>query len=84
MALEAATPAQTTVVRRHLGDHHLTTDGVAQLREVIEQTGALARVEALIDERMADALAAVRAMPVDAEAREVLEELAVAATARAL
>ena len=84
MALETATPAQSAVVRRHLGDPHLTAQGVTELREVIEQTGALRRVEDLIEELLDDALAAVRAMPVQAQAREVLEELAVAATARAL
>jgi len=84
MALEHATPAQAVVVRRHLGDPHLTTGGVASLREVIVQTGALRRVEELIEVLLADALAAVRAMPVEPEAREVLEELAVAATARAV
>ena len=84
MALETATPAQSAVVRRHLGDPHLTAQGVSELREVIEQTGALGRVEGLIEELLDDALAAVRAMPVQAQAREVLEELAVAATARAL
>ena len=84
MALETATPAQSAVVRRHLGDPHLTAQGVTELREVIEQTGALGRVEDLIEELLDDALAAVRAMPVQTQAREVLEELAVAATARAL
>ena len=84
MALETATPAQSAVFRRHLGDPHLTAQGVSELREVIEQTGALRRVEGLIEELMDDALAAVRAMPVQAQAREVLEELAIAATARAL
>ncbi len=82
MALEQATPGQSAVVRRHLGDPHLTADGVASLREVIEQTGALRRVERLIDELMDDALAAVRAAPLAEPARTVLEELAVAATAR--
>ena len=84
MALETATPAQTAVVKRHLGDPHLGEEGVAQLREVITDTGALARVEGLVDELMGDALAALRAAPVTAEAREVLEQLAVAATARAV
>ncbi|HEU0101607.1 MAG TPA: polyprenyl synthetase family protein, partial [Mycobacteriales bacterium] len=32
MALEAATPAQAAVVRRHLGDPHLTPEGVTALR----------------------------------------------------
>jgi len=82
MALESASPAQHAVVRRHLGDPHLSEDGVAQLREVLRSTGALERVERLIDELMDDALTALRSAPVRDEAREVLEQLAVAATAR--
>ena len=82
MALEAASKAQAAVVRRHLGDPHLSADGVAALRSVLEETGALARVEALIDELMDDALTALQAAPVDEQARGVLEALATAATSR--
>jgi len=82
MALEAATPAQAAAVRRHLGDPHLSAEGVAQLRSVIEETGALRRVEQLIDELMDDALVALAAAPVADEAREVLGQLASAATCR--
>jgi geranylgeranyl diphosphate synthase type I len=82
MALQDAGPAQAAVVRRHLGDPHLSADGVAQLRQVIEETGALFRVEALIDELMDDALTALHAAPVADDAREVLQALAVAATCR--
>ncbi len=84
MAMESATPAQAAVVRRHLGDPHLSAEGVTRLREVIQETGALSRVEALIDELMDDALAALQAAPVADEARAELERLAVAATARAV
>jgi geranylgeranyl diphosphate synthase type I len=84
MALENAGRAQAAVVRRHLGDPHLSADGVSQLRTVIEETGALRRVEALIDELMDDALTALEAAPVKDEARVVLRDLAVAATCRAV
>lgn len=83
MALEAATTAQAAVVRRHLGDPHLGEAGVAELRQVITDSGALERVERLVDELTGDALAALDAAPVQDPAREVLRELAVAATARA-
>jgi len=82
MALEAARPAQAAVVRRHLGDPHLTPEGVAALRTVLQDTGALARVEALITELTGDALAALEAAPVAEQAREVLEQLATAVTCR--
>jgi len=84
MALEAATPAQADVVRRHLGDPHLSEDGVTALREVIHETGAVARIETLITELVDDAVRALAAAPVADDAREVLGELVVAATARTL
>jgi geranylgeranyl diphosphate synthase type I len=80
--LENASPAQAAAVRRHLGDPHLDAEGVARLREVVEESGALAQVETLIEQRRDEALAALAAGPVDETAREVLAGLAVAATAR--
>jgi geranylgeranyl diphosphate synthase type I len=82
MALSSASEAQASVVRRNLGDPRLSDDGVAELREVITETGALDRVEALITELMDDALTALHAAPVEEEARAVLEDLALAATER--
>jgi geranylgeranyl diphosphate synthase type I len=82
MALAAASDEQASVVRRTLGDPALGDDGVDALRQVITETGALDRVEALISELMDDALTALHAAPVEEEARGVLEELALAATAR--
>jgi geranylgeranyl diphosphate synthase type I len=82
LALRDGSAAQADVVRRHLGDPQLDEAGVAELRRVIVDSGALARVEALIAELMTDALTALHAAPVEAEALEVLEELALAATER--
>ena len=84
MALERADTAQAGIVRRHLGDPHLGEQGVADLRQVLVDTGALARVEELIEQRMVEVASALAAAPVTAEAREVLGELAVAATARSV
>jgi geranylgeranyl diphosphate synthase type I len=82
MALETASAAQASVVRRHLGDPHLGEDGVLALRGVLTDTGAAARVERLIATLVDDALGALEAGPLRGEAREVLGELAVAATSR--
>ncbi len=82
IAMEAASPAQASVVRRHLGDPHLTEPGVSALRTVLTDTGAVGRVEGLIATLMDDAMAALAAAPVTEPAREVLGELAVAATSR--
>ena len=84
MALQTATARQHDLIRRHLGDPHLAEDGVAALREIIEETGALDRVEALITELMASSLQALAAVPITDKARLTLEQLATAATARSL
>ncbi len=84
MALEAADARQAAVVRRHLGDPHLTPEGVTSLRTVLVETGALARIEQLIEELTADALTALEAAPVDESARGVLEQLATAVTRRSV
>jgi geranylgeranyl diphosphate synthase type I len=84
MALETASPAQTALVRRHLGDPHLDESGVSALRAVLEDTGAVERVEQLIATRTAQALAALDRATLQDDAAEVLRELAVAATTRAL
>ncbi len=83
-ALERATPAQATAVRRHLGDPRLDADGVTTLREVIVDTGALDRVERLLDELVAAARAALREAEVSPAARPVLAGLVGAATARSV
>jgi geranylgeranyl diphosphate synthase type I len=88
MTLQGADPAQTDAVRRLLGDPRLDAEGVATLRTVIVETGALDRVERLIDELADQALAALtradtEGVEVAEPAREVLRSLVVAATARA-
>ena len=82
IAMEAASPEQASVVRRHLGDPHLGEPGVSALRTVLTDTGAVGRVEGLIATLMDDAMAALAAAPLTEPAREVLGELAVAATSR--
>jgi geranylgeranyl diphosphate synthase type I len=86
MALDHADPAQAAVVREHLGDPELERGGVEALRTVIADTGALDKVEALIEQRTQQALgaldAAARRGTIAAEAAEVLQDLAVAATTR--
>jgi geranylgeranyl diphosphate synthase type I len=82
LALEASSPAQTALMRRHLGDPGLTIAGVDELRDVITETGALARVETLIAELTAQALAALGSSGLAESARSVLADLAVAATTR--
>ncbi len=82
LTLERADPRQSALVRGHLGDPHLSAGGVAALREVITETGALAQSERLISERAEQSLTALALADIDEEARGVLRDLAVAATAR--
>ena len=81
-AMEHASPAQQSSLRRHLGDPRLDGASVAELREVIVDTGALARVEALIDDLVGQAGVALDDAPITEPTRSVLESLVQAATAR--
>jgi geranylgeranyl diphosphate synthase type I len=81
-AAERATPAQADALRRHLGDPALDPAGVAALREVITDTGALDHVEQVIAATTDRALGALDGADVEPAAREVLVGLAVAATSR--
>ncbi len=81
-ALSRATPAQTALARRFLGDPRLDDEGVAKLREVIVETGALTSVEELIASRTDAAVAALTGAELAAPATGVLHDLAVAATTR--
>ena len=84
MAMEAASPAQAAALRSHLGDPALDADGIATLRSIIEETGALAATERLIDERLGEAVAAVEDPLIAPDAAEVLLGLAYAATRRSV
>ena len=82
MALEGATDDQRATVDELLGDPALDDTGVERLREVLVDTRAVDRVEALIEQRTAESLAALDTAPITAEAAAALRALATAATAR--
>ncbi|MDQ1712421.1 MAG: geranylgeranyl diphosphate synthase, type [Frankiaceae bacterium] len=81
-AVTRASAGQAAVVRRLLGDPGLDDAGVQRLREVIAETGALDHVERLVEERTAEATAALAGAPIEDDARGVLAALAQAATRR--
>jgi geranylgeranyl diphosphate synthase type I len=81
-ALQRASERQSATVRRLLGDPHLDDAGLAALRSVIADTGALDHVESLVAQRTEQALAALDAGDIEADARAVLGQLALAATKR--
>ncbi|MFI7442160.1 polyprenyl synthetase family protein [Nonomuraea indica] len=80
--LAAASPEQAATVRRLLGDPGLDDGGVATLRAIIDDTGALNECEDLIRSYLGEALACLDKAPITPEARAALAELAVAATSR--
>lgn len=82
-ALERATPAEATTVRRLLGDPTLDASGVETLRGIIVSTGALAATETLIDELVTQSRTALARAGLGEPARDVLAGLVAAATARA-
>ena len=82
LAAANADAGQLKLLREGLGDAALDSAGVAELQKVIVETGALDAVELRIEERTGLALAALERASVEDEARGVLAELAVAATAR--
>ena len=77
-----ASPRQAAIIDRCLGDPELDEAAAAEVRAVITSTGALAECERLIGRHLDQALGALAAAPITAEARAALAELAVTATAR--
>jgi len=82
-ALEAAGAADRETLATRLGDPKLDDAGVAELRQIITGSGALARTEQRITELNAAAVAALATAPVEPVAAEALTALATAATIRA-
>ena len=82
LAAAKADRPRLKLLREGLGDADLDAAGVADLQAVIVETGALDAVERRIGERTELALEALERAQIEPEAREVLAELAVAATAR--
>ncbi|WP_279580877.1 polyprenyl synthetase family protein [Fodinicola feengrottensis] len=82
LTMERASAAQADTVRSRLGDAALDDNGVAVLRDIITETGALAETERMIATRTAQAVRALEAAHLPAEAAAALLELSAAATAR--
>ena len=84
IATERATPAQLHSMHEHLGDEHLSLDGVNNLREIIRDTGALDYTEDLIASLLDQSLAALNSAPLEATAVSALSDLAHKAVQRNL
>src|ERR671910_464116 len=83
-AVEQASAAQAETLERLLGDHALDRAGVDALRALIDDTGALDRVERLISELVERSTAALADAEVGPEARDALSALITAATSRSV
>jgi geranylgeranyl diphosphate synthase, type I len=81
-AFEAANAGTAAALTAGLGDRKLDAAGVARLREIIVDTGALDRIEARIAELTEAGLAALGGVELAAGAGQLLAELALAATRR--
>ena len=81
-ALERAGSAGAEVLRARLGDPELDASGVAELRDIIRDSGALAACESMIDGYAAESRRALAAAPITDHARTALSALATAATTR--
>jgi geranylgeranyl diphosphate synthase type I len=82
VALEVAGPEQRATLRRLLGDPGLDGTGVATVRAIIRETGALRRTENRITELTASALTALESAELRPEAAKALRALATAAAQR--
>ncbi|WP_239076251.1 polyprenyl synthetase family protein [Actinocatenispora rupis] len=82
-AYETATPTGRALLDARLGDRALTAAGVAELRSLIIDTGALSDTESRIATLTAAALDALTGAAIEPAAAEVLTRLAAAATNRA-
>lgn len=76
LAHQAATPSQRAVLQGGIGDPALTPEGVARLREVLEETGARERVERRIAERVTEAARCLDGGCLQPAATQALLELA--------
>jgi geranylgeranyl pyrophosphate synthase len=83
LAEEQADAAGRRLLADSLGDPAASPDQLQALRDLIEDTGARARVEERIAERTGLARTAISEAPIAADARAALDALAVAATTRA-
>jgi geranylgeranyl diphosphate synthase type I len=81
-AVAAATAGQAEVLRRRFADPALDDEGLAELRQVLVDTGAVRSVEALIDRLAGQARDALATSATAGPARPVLASLIEAATVR--
>jgi geranylgeranyl diphosphate synthase, type I len=78
LARRLATPTQRKVLRQPPGD----AADLAQLADVVAETGAVEAVEAMVERRTEIAMDALAGAPIEAASRSALADLAITATSR--
>ncbi|MEP6666258.1 MAG: polyprenyl synthetase family protein [Nocardioidaceae bacterium] len=82
-AFDKAGPTQHALLSKNVGDSNVDAAGIAAVQEVLQETGALADVETVIEELTSAALSALVHAPIeDDEARTALDVLTGRATQR--
>lgn len=84
LAISAANPAQIKLFNELFAKGDLSPAQVEKLQQMITDTGALSKVEQLIEKLFDQAQQALNVSSVTSEAKKALAELAVAATSRRL
>lgn len=75
-AVQSASPAQLGHLRSWHGNPALTEERAAEVRQILIDTGALARVEAMIETRVREAMTALGEAQIKPEAAGVLAQMA--------
>ncbi|WP_205325445.1 polyprenyl synthetase family protein [Glycomyces sp. YM15] len=82
LAWHAATGAERRDLRRLLGSRRAEAEGLERVRTIMRRTGAPARVERMVADRVGTAVDVVRRAPLPGGTAEALVELAHTATVR--
>ena len=80
-AMSVATPDQLQVLDK-IGNSHLTASNIADIQQVLVDSGAVRHVEQLISQQYNDAIIALQDADIESLAKDALIELAVLATQR--
>jgi geranylgeranyl diphosphate synthase type I len=76
LAVRRATPAQLAHLRSWHGNPELTEERAEEVRQILRDTGALAEVEEMIEDRVREAVTALAAARMEPEAARALAVLA--------
>ena len=82
LAIENFSTQQADIFNSHFGALNITTEQISELRDIIREVGAPAKVEALIEDLTASALRALESEHISENSKPYLNELALMATKR--